>query len=87
MIYILIPGSIAILLTTFLILPYGLAAGDIISRSVNRKRSKPLVITAGLTVITTFVLALQLPNLMISPFYGLVATFIGVILAIQPLRK
>ena len=65
----------------------GYGAGELISRSVNRKRGTLLASIAGATVATTFVIGLQLPGLFISPFHGVLATIAAIILAIQPLRK
>lgn len=40
-----------------LAIPFGYAAGDIISRAVNRKRSAPLSYIAALTVVAGFILS------------------------------
>ena len=82
-----LPNAIAFLLTSLLIIPFGFISGDLISRSVNRKRGTLLASIAGATVATTFVIGLQLPGLFISPFYGVLATLAAIFLAIQPLRK
>ena len=82
-----LPIPISFFLTSLLIIPFGFISGDLISRSVNRKRGTLLAFLAGGTVATTFVIGLQLPGLFISPFYGVLATIAAIILAIQPLRK
>ena len=82
-----LPNAISFFLTSLLIIPFGFISGDLISRSVNRKRGTTLASIAGATVATTFVIALQLPGLFISPFYGVLATIAAILLAIQPLRK
>ena len=81
------PLAISFFLTSILIIPFGFISGDLISRSVNRKRGPLLAFIAGPAVATTFVIGLQLPGLFISPFYGVLATIAAIILAIQPLRK
>ena len=82
-----LPIAISFFLTSLLIIPFGFISGDLISRSVNRKRGTLLAFIAGTAVATTFVIGLQLPGLFISPFYGVLATIAAIILAIQPLRK
>ena len=82
-----IPNALSFLLISLLIIPFGLISGDLISRSVNRKRGPVLAFIAASVVAATFVIGLQLPGLFFSPFYGVIATIAGIILAIRPLRK
>jgi len=86
-IYLVMPGSLSVLLTSLLLVPFGFLSGDLISRSVNRKRGTALAIIAGSTVAATFILGLQIPGILMWPFYGFTATVVGIFLAIQPLRK
>ena len=87
LIYLLIPSSVSFLLISFLLVPFGLVSGDLISRSVNRKRSTPLAAIGGASVAALFILGLQTPGILMIPLYGIIATLIGTFLAIQPLRK
>ena len=84
---IIMPGVLPALLTSLIAVPLGYVAGDLISRSVNRKRSNGLAWLAGSSVVLAVVIGLQLPGTSFSPFYGLLATAAGVYLAVQPLRR
>jgi hypothetical protein len=90
---IIIPGILPVLLPSLLAVPLGYVGGDLISRSVNRKRSNGLAIISGGAVVLAVIISLQLPGLLqlpgarFSPFYGLLATAAGVYLAVQRLRR
>ena len=90
--FIVIPGTLSSLLSSLLALPLGYIGGDLISRSINRKRSNGLAWVAGGAVVLAAFTHLQLPGLLdlpaalFSPFYGLIATAAGVYLAIQRLK-
>ena len=88
-----IPSTLPVLLGSLLAVPLGYAGGDLISRSVNRKRSNALAgISAGAVVIA-LVISLQIPGLLhlpgpfFSPFYGLLGAAAGIYLAVQRLRR
>jgi hypothetical protein len=86
-------GGLAVLLSSLLAVPLGYLGGDLISRSVNRKRSNGLAWVSGGAVVLAAVISLQLPGLLnlpgawFNPFYGLLATAAGVYLAAQRLRR
>ena len=86
-IFLVLPGAVSFLLISILLVPFGFVSGDLISRSVNRKRGSVLAAIGGSTVVATFIVGLQMPGIFIIPFYGIIATIIGTFLAIQPLRK
>ena len=87
LIYLVIPGAVSFLLISLFMVPFGFVSGDLISRSVNRKRGTALAAIGGSTVAATFILGLQIPGIFLIPFYGIIATIAGTFLAIQPLRK
>ena len=90
---VIIPGGLPFLLASLLAVPVGYVGGDLISRSVNRKRSKGLAWVSGGAVVLAAIISLQLPGLLqlpgasFSPLYGLLATAAGVYLAVQRLRR
>lgn len=90
---IIIPGVLPVLLASLLAVPLGYVGGDLISRSVNRKRSNGLAWLSGGAVVLAVVISLQVPAVVnlpgapFSPFYGLLATAAGVYLAVQRLRR
>ena len=88
-----IPSTLPVLLGSLLAVPLGYAGGDLISRSVNRKRSNALAgISAG-AVVVALIISLQIPGLLhlpapfFSPFYGLLGAAAGIYLAVQRLRR
>lgn len=89
----IIPGVLPHLLASLFAVPLGYIGGDLISRSVNRKRSNGLAWVAGGAVILALVISLQppgilnLPGVSFSAFSGLLATGSGVYLAVQRLRR
>jgi len=89
----IIPGVLPFLLASLFAVPLGYVGGDLISRSVNRKRSNGLAGLSGGAVVLSLVISLQLPGLLqlpgtgFSPFYGLLATAAGIYLAVQRLRR
>ena len=87
LIYFVIPGAASFLLISLFMVPFGFVSGDLISRSVNRKRGTALATIGASTVVATFILGLQIPGILVIPLYGIIATIAGTILAIQPLRK
>ena len=66
-------------------LAVGYAAGEIISRVVNLKRSRGLMYVAGGTVVITAIIALLLGALVLS-LWGILATVGGVLIAIARVR-
>ena len=72
----------------------GYAAGELISLSVNRKRSMGLAWLAGGSVVIAFLLSWSLIRSMVGPigfgytggFIGLLFIFLGVLLAVQKVR-
>ena len=90
---IIIPGNLPALMASLLAVPLGYVGGDLISMSVNRKRSNGLAWLSGGAVVLATVISLQLPGLLslpgalFSPFYGLLATAAGVYLAVQRVRR
>ena len=92
-ILLIIPGILPYLLASLFAVPLGYVGGDLISRSVNRKRSNGLAWVAGGAVILALIISLQLPAILnlpgvsFSAFSGLLATGAGVYLAVQRLRR
>ena len=66
-------------------LAIGYAAGEIISRVVNLKRSRGLMYIAGGTVVITAIIALVLGSLVLS-LWGILATVGGIFIAIARVR-
>ena len=89
----IIPGVFPFLLASLFAVPLGYVGGDLISRSVNRKRSQGLAWVSGGAVVLAAIISLQLPGLLNLPgagfslFYGLLGTGAGVYFAIQRLRR
>ncbi len=89
----IIPGVLPFLLASLRAVPLGYVGGDLISRSVNRKRSNGLAWLSGGAVILAAIISLQLPGLLqlpgtgFSPFYGVLGTAAGVYFAVQRLRR
>jgi hypothetical protein len=89
----IIPGVLPFLLASLFAVALGYVGGDLISKSVNRKRSNGLAWLSGGAVVLALIISLQLPGLFhlpgtgFSPFYGLLATAAGVYLAVQRLRR
>ena len=90
---IIIPGGLSFLLGSLLAVPLGYVGGDLISRSVNRKRSNGLAWISGGAVALAAVISLQLPGIFqlpgasFNPLYGLLGTAAGVYLAVQRVRR
>jgi hypothetical protein len=88
----LIIGILPVILASLLALPLGYVSGDLISRSVNRKRSNGLAWLSGGAVVLAAVISLQfsglfhLPGLSFSAF-SLLGSAAGVYLAVQRLRR
>ena len=89
----IIPGLLPGLLTSLFGVPLGYVAGNLISKSVNRKRSNGLAWVAGGAVVLAALISLQLPALIHLPgalfpsLYSLLGTGAGVYLAVQRLRR
>ena len=89
----LIIGILPVILASLLALPLGYVGGDLISRSVNRKRSNGLAWLSGGAVVLAAVVSqlvpelLQLPGVSLGSLYGLLGTGAGVYLAVQRLRR
>ena len=66
-------------------LAIGYAAGEVISRVVNLKRSRGLMYIAGGTVVVTTIIALVLGSLILS-LWGILATVGGIFIAIARVR-
>ena len=66
-------------------LAVGYAAGEVISRVVNLKRSRGLMYIAGGTVVIVAIIALALGSLVLS-LWGILATVGGVFIAIARVR-
>ena len=66
-------------------LAVGYAAGEVISRVVNLKRSRGLMYIAGGTVVISAIIALILGSLLLS-LWGILATVGGVLIAIARVR-
>ncbi len=88
----LLPGMFASLVA----IPLGYFGGDLISRSLNRKRSNGLAAISGGAVVLAVVINLQLPGLLRLPgafltpsfsLYGLLFIGGGIYLAVQRLRR
>lgn len=75
------------MLTALMALPLGFGVGELISCSVNRKRSTGLAWVAGASVVVAFVIYLQLPGSFFGGLFGLVFVALGVLLAIQRVRR
>ena len=84
--FIIFQGQFPGMLTSLVAIPLGYFGGDLISRSVNRKRSNGLDWVAGGTVVVAYFISLQLTG----PFFslsGLLFIGVGVYLAVQRLRR
>ena len=84
--FIIFQGQFPGMLTSLVAIPLGYFGGDLISRSVNRKRSNGLAWVAGGTVVVAYFISLQLTG----PFFslsGLLFIGVGVYLAVQRLRR
>ena len=64
----------------------GYAAGEIISRVVNLKRSRGLMYIAGGTVVATVIISLFLLDFRLLGLWGILATVGGVLIAIARVR-
>ena len=89
-------GLLPDLIGSLLAIPLGYFGGDLISRSVNRKRSKGLAFVSGGAVVLAVVISLQLPGILRLPgaflgpslgLYGLLFIGVGIYLAVQRLRR
>jgi hypothetical protein len=67
-------------------LAVGYAAGEIISRVVNLKRSRGLMYIAGSTVILTTLIAMFLTSGLVLSLWGILALIGGVLIAIARVR-
>lgn len=72
----------------FLVTPVvvGYAAGEIISRVVNLKRSKGLMYIAGGTVVLSSLVAMILTGGLVLSLWGILALILGVVIAIARVR-
>ena len=93
---IIFDGRLPAILASLLAIPLGYFGGDLISRSVNRKRNNGLAWLSGGTVVVAVVVGLELPSLLqlsggwFNPFfsvYGLLGIGVGVYLAVQRVRR
>ncbi len=81
------------MLPALMALPLGLGVGEAIAWSVNRKRSTGLAWIAGGSVVAGFLIYLQLPGYLGLPepffggLFGLLFVGLGVLLAIQRVRR
>ena len=75
-------------LIAFLVTPVvvGYAAGEIISRVVNLKRSKGLMYIAGGTVVLSSLVAMILTGGLVLSLWGILALILGVLIAIARVR-
>ena len=73
-------------LSLFLAAGVGYAIGEIVSLSVNRKRSTGLAIVASLAVVTSYVVGLLLPWGFGFRLFDLLAVAVGIFLAVTRLR-
>lgn len=64
----------------------GYAAGEIISRVVNLKRSKGLMYIAGGTVVISSLMAMIMTGGLVLSLFGILAVVIGVLIAIARVR-
>ena len=64
----------------------GYAAGEIISRVVNLKRSKGLMYIAGATVVLSSMVAMILTGGLVLSLWGILALILGVLIAIARVR-
>ena len=64
----------------------GYAAGEIISRVVNLKRSKGLMYIAGGTVVISSLVAMILTGGLVLSLWGILALILGVLIAIARVR-
>ena len=74
---------IAMLVTPVVV---GYAAGEIISRAVNLKRSKGLMYIAGGTVVASSLVAMILTGGLVLSLWGILALILGVLIAIARVR-
>ncbi len=82
----LLQGQFPPFLPSLLALPLGYFGGDLISRSVNRKRSNGLAWVAGGAVLVAYLINLLLTQGFIS-LYSVLIVGVGVFLAVQRLRR
>ncbi len=75
------------MLTTLMALPLGLGVGEVMSWSVNRKRSTGLAWIAGGSVVVAFLIYLQLPGSFFGGLFGLLFVAGGVLIAIKRVRR
>ncbi len=75
------------MLAALLALPLGFGVGEVISWSVNRKRSTGLAWVAGASVVVAFLIYLQLPGPFFGGLFRLLFVALGVLLAIQRVRR
>ena len=64
----------------------GYAAGELISRVVNLKRSKGLMYIAGGTVVLSSLVAMILTGGLVLNLWGILALILGVVIAIGRVR-
>ena len=62
----------------------GYAAGELISKSVNAKRSKALAYIAAGAVVGAFIIAL--PSIPTMGFFGLIILFVSIYTAVQRVK-
>ena len=72
----------------FVVMPLavGYAAGEVISRVVNLKRSRGLMCIAGGTVVFSVIVSLVLLGFRLPDLWGMLATVGGVLIAIRRVR-
>jgi len=79
----LVFGSFGIL-SSIPAIAVGYAAGELISKSVNAKRSKGLAYIAAGAVVGAFIIAL--PSIPTMGFFGLIMLFVSIYTAVQRVK-
>ena len=74
------------LLNVILALGVGYAIGEVISRSVNRKRGTGLAVVAGLAVTISYLVSILLPWGFGFRLFDLLALALGILIAVNRLR-
>ena len=75
------------MVTSLMALPLGFGVGELMSWSVNRKRGTGLAWIAGASVVVAFLIYLQLPGTFFGGLFGLLFVGLGVLFAIQRVRR
>ena len=75
------------MVTALLAVPLGYGVGELTSWAVNRKRGTGLAWIAGSSVAVAFLIYLRLPGPFFGGLFGLLFVALGVLLAIQRVRR